>query len=103
MNQHNDKPTVDFNLDTYRNEVETNPFVVVHGGKPFTFPHLDELDGWQIAEAFAGGQAGADVEVIKTALGEDFAKFKNAAKLRRGPMNAMLKAYLAHCGIDSGN
>ncbi|MCY4726696.1 hypothetical protein NYO98_10440 [Nocardioides sp. STR2] len=100
---HHDNPTVDFNLDTFRNEAETKPFVVVHDGTPYSFTHLDELDGWKAAEAFAGGEAGADIEVIKLALGDDFAKFKSAKVLRRGPMQALVKRYLAHCGIDTGN
>ncbi|GAA4680529.1 hypothetical protein [Nocardioides nanhaiensis] len=102
-NPRNDNPTVDFNLDNYRSEVDLKPFVIVHGGTPFSLTHLDELDGWKAAEAFAGGEAGADVEVIKLALGDEFQKFKDTARLRRGPMQALVKRYLSHCGIDTGN
>lgn len=101
---YNDNPTVDFNLDTYRAEAETRPFVVVHGGKPWQFKHVDECDGWEVAEAFAGNSAkGADIAVIEKALGDEFVKFKQAARLNRGAMTALIKRYLAHCGIDSGN
>lgn len=103
MTEHNDRPEVDFNLDTFRNEAETKPFVVVHDGRPYSFTHLDELDGWKAAEAFMGGDAGADVEVIKLALGDDFDKFKSAKPLKRAAMTALVKRYLNHCGIDTGN
>lgn len=100
----NDNPTVDFNLDTYAVAADLTPFVVVHGGSPYTFTHLDELDGWKAAEAFMGGGAGADIEVLKLALGEDnFEKFKSGPRIKRGAMNTLVKRYLSHCGIDTGN
>jgi hypothetical protein len=98
---HNDNPTVDFNLDTFKNEVDLTPFVVVHGGKPYTLTHLDELDGWEAVAAFANGSG--DSDLLRLALGEKFDEFRKSTKLKRGAMQALVRRYLAHCGVETGN
>lgn len=98
-----EKIEIDFNLDAFKSDSEQRPFIVSFGGKEFALTHLDKLNGWEAAEAFAGGSAGADVEVVRLALGEKFLEFKNAASLNRGGLQALVKRYLAHCGIDAGN
>ncbi len=94
-----DKPEIDFNLDTYRDEVNKTPFHVVHDGKRYRLTHLDECDGWGAVEAFEAG----DEAMLRLALGDQFEEFKAAKSLPRGTMQALIRRYLAHCGVDAGN
>lgn len=100
---YNDKPTIDFNLDAYKAEADQTPFVFTFGGKPWTFEHIDQLDGWGVAEAFAGGEGGADNALLKLTLGKEYAAFREIPGFKRGKMVALIKRYLAHCGIETGN
>jgi hypothetical protein len=105
MTTRTDSPEVDFNIDSYKSAEELKPYAIVFGGKRYEMTHMDELDGWSVAEAFTAGDAGADIEIIKLSLGEaKFAEFKkeSAGKLKRGPMQELIKRYLAHCGLSTG-
>ena len=100
---HNDNPTVDFNLDAFSVEAEAKPFVVVHDGTPYQFTHLDLLDGWEAVEAFANNSATGDVDILRLALGDKFEDFKNAKRITRGGLQALVRRYLNHCGVETGN
>jgi hypothetical protein len=97
-----DKPAPVFNLDTFQAEGELKPFSVNFGSQLYEFRHLDELDGFGVLEAFTQGEAQSTLDVLRMALGDE--KFNEFRKKRpsRAMLDALIKRYLRHCGIDLG-
>lgn len=96
-----DKPSVDLNLDVYEAAEERKPFAVVLGGKRFVFTHMDDLEAWDVVNAFLGGEVEATVSVIEQALGDDYEEFRSKP-LKKGKFDHLVKSYMAHCGVNAG-
>lgn len=96
-----DKPTVDFNLDTYK-ATPGDPFGVVIKGKRYELPHLDDLDGWAVIDAFTRGEVTATKELLALAFGENFDAFVGSGITKKG-LDEFIRRYLRHCGVELGN
>lgn len=96
-----DKPGPTFNLDTFQNSLEVEPFAVALGGERFELTHLDLLDGWEVVDAFMGGEVQATVDLLKLALGDSWDEFR-AKRVNRGGLDELTRRYLTHCGVDLG-
>jgi len=98
----NDKPSVDFNIDTFTPEAH-DPFALVLGGKRYEMTHMDDLDGFDFLEAVTKGEAASTLRLFEMALGRDELAAIRKAKLPKATLDELQKRYLTHCGIDLGN
>ncbi|MFD7410617.1 hypothetical protein [Kitasatospora purpeofusca] len=95
-----DRP-FDFNLDALQAVAELRPFVVQHGGRRWTFQHMDTLDAWQLLASADGGDVAAMLSIFDLALGDQWPAFR-AQPMPRHKLNSLFDAYRTHCGAAAG-
>jgi hypothetical protein len=89
-----------FDLDAVEAEVAGDPFEFTFGGRPYSLPHLQDVDRTVLNAADQG-----DLEAMKAAfrsgLGDDFDEF-DAQPMKLRSLNALFEAWLEHSGLKPG-
>lgn len=93
-----DKPTVDFNFDTFKSEAEHKPYGIVIDGKHVALPPASELKGIEFFENSMQGDAYATVAMLKAILTEEqYQSLRKAATIEA--LQAFIRGYLAASGM----
>lgn len=99
----NDKPTVDFNLDTFTPEQKATPFAFVLGGKRYEMKPLDDLDAFDVLDAYTRSDVQATLDTLRLALGDDAYDDLRKTGVKKAGLDELQRRYLTHCGVSLGN
>lgn len=93
-----DKPTVDFNFDTFKSEAEHKPYGIVIDGKHISLPPAADLKGIEFFENSLQGDGYATIELLKAILTEDqYQAVRKSATIES--LQVFIKGYLAASGM----
>lgn len=93
----NSKP---FDLDAVEAEALGDPFEFTFGGHTYTLPHVQDVDRKILIGADEGDVAAMNA-LFEVGLGDDYERF-NAQPMKLRSLEALFKAWLAHCGLEPG-
>lgn len=97
-----DKPTVDFNFDTFKSETDHEPYGIVIDGKHVELQPAATLNGIAFFENSLKGDAHATVEMLKSVLTDEQYKAVRA-KASLEALQAFVKGYLAASGLGKAS
>lgn len=96
----NIKPKAPFDLDAVEAQASNDPFPFTFGGRDYTLPHVQDVDRKVLLSADQGDIA-AMTALFEVGLGDDYDQF-NAQPMKLRTLEALFKAWLAHCGLEPG-
>lgn len=89
-----------FDLDAVEAEALGEPFEFTFGGCTYSLPHVQDLDRKILVGADQGDVAAMN-SLFEVGLGNDYEQF-NAQPMKLRSLEALFKAWLAHCGLEPG-
>lgn len=89
-----------FDLDAVEAEVAGEPFSFDFGGHTYALPHVQDVDRKVLLGADQGDVAAMN-SLFEIGLGDDYEQF-NAQPMKLRTLEALFKAWLAHCGLEPG-
>lgn len=93
-----DDQPFDFNLDAYVKAQDLAPFRFHWSDRRWQMKHFEAIDS---KATNAAVDSGDDDEVLKLAMGEQFADF-DEIPIPNGAKAEMVRQYFRHCGVDVG-
>jgi len=96
-----------FNIDIIANEEARTPFEFLMGGKTWRVPHVADLTLGQQIALDTGQTYKVLLDVAEVQDGDEWKRDGETAtglvlKMKRGPLGAMLAAWLSHAGHNPG-